>query len=1052
MRISSLAVASLAAALVIGAVAAPPAHAQLTRGIAGGTVRDATGAVLPGATVTITHRDTGITRTAVTSMLGTYRVGALEPGVYAVRIELDGFKTVEHPDVEVPTAQEVTIDASLDVASLAETVEVTANPAGARLNRANPTIGMTASAQQATDLPLSPERDVNRLALLSPNVFAAPAGSGLSANGQRSRHNNFAIDGSDNNDITISTPTLPVVPEAVAEFQVQTNPYNVEFGRNSGAQVNVITKSGTNDLRGEIFEYYRGSELSSLNNIEKSNGLSDPGRFNRNQFGAGVGGPVVRGRMFFYGLFQGDRTRSANALGTTVRIPTPAGFAALGGVPLGAGQSAASRQAVLDRLAFLQSVYAASPVFRSVQPALVNGVPIETGQTNVGRPTPNDTSNVLGRADVQLSSRDTLTVRYLMNRIADQNVFGNVEFAELFAAGQNVLDQNLAVSHARVFSAQLLNEVRLSHVRRDLEFPENDPVSPTATIAGFFTVGGASLYPQGRQQDSLQLSDVLTSQWGRHAVKVGTDIRYIRLDNLAAFDSKGTFAFNSLQDFVNNRAASYRQALQTASFEADQWQLFLFAQDDVKVRPDLTINLGLRYEASSVPLGFFGATQPEVRDALVPGPVQRDTNNVAPRIGAAWSPSPNGGLGRVLFGDGRGVLRGGYGIAYDVLFYNLMVLTANNYPRVVVGEIGNAFDVYPNTASVSGAPVFSPMAVFRNVPENAELPASQYWSLSLQREVGDQTTVEVGYTGSLARHGLVQMQANPSRLTAEQAATVRATGNAFAIPSVQARREYPQIGSRILYATEGTSEYHAGFARFDRRFHRGLQFGAAYTIGRLMSDSDEALGVPDIVTGSPQVPQAYDRLDEEWSLSAFDRTHRLAVHWIYEVPAFGSRALDAVAGGWRIAGVFQGQSGQPFTVLTGVDSNGNGAGGDRPNYDPAGRLVPDPVTGNLRTFTTAGMFVAPTGPNGVPLANSLGNGSLGRNTLRAPAVFNWDLSVAKRFRLRGAHALTIRADVLNAFNQDNYGIPINAMNNLSFGQNANNWGNRSVTLSAKYAF
>lgn len=1028
------------------------ARAQLTRGAVSGTVRDATGALVPGASVTVTNQDTGLLRETVTSASGLYRVPALEPGLYRVRVELEGFQPVEHANLPVKTSEEATLDATLALASLQETVQVVAAPLAASLNKANPTVGQTFSARQAVDLPLSTARDAHRLALLAPNVVAAPGASPIAANGQRSRNNNFTLDGSDNNEVTITTAAMAIVPEAVAELQVQTNPYNVEFGRNTGAQVNVITRSGTNTFAGQLYEFYRGSELNSLDNIEKANGLTSPTRFSRHQYGAGLGGPVVRNRVFFFGNYQGDRGRSASTLGATVRVPTPAGFAALASVPLGAGQSQASRQAVLDRLAFLRDVYAQGPTFRGVQSALVNGVSIETGQTNLGRATPSDATNLFARVDAQLTTSDSVTLRHLRASSVNENVYSNTDFGRVFAANEDVRDRNTAVSHTRVFSASLLNEARFSHIRRDLRFPENDPDSPTATIGGFFTIGGTSQFPQGRLQDSFQFSDVLTHQRGRHAVKAGVDLRYLSLDSLAAFDSKGTFAFNNLQDYVNNRAATYRQALQTSSFDATQWQVHVFVQDDFKVSPALAVNLGMRYETSTVPLGFFGATEAQVLAARVPGPMRRDTNNVAPRAGFAWSPSADGGVLGALFGDGRGVVRGGYGIGYDVLFYNLLINAAGNYPRVVNGDIGNAFDLYPNTTPVSGTAVFSPMATFRNVPEDGESPMSHYWSLSHQRDLGWQTTIEVGYTGSLGRNGLTQMQGNPAVLTADQAAAVRAAQNAFVIPTVQARREDPAIGSRILYATVGKSEYHALFARLDRRFAHGLQFGAAYTLGKLMSDSDELLALPDIAGASPQVPQDYASLDDEWSVSAFDRTHRAVVHWIYETPRLGGRALDAAFGGWRVAGVFQAQSGQPFTVLTGVDSNGNGGGGDRPNLVPGGRIIADPVTGNLKTFTAPGAFYVPLAANGTPLAHSLGNGDLGRNTLRAAAVFNWDLSVAKRFRVAGSHAVTLRADVFNLFNQDNYGVPINAMNNLSFGQNVNNWGNRSMTLSAKYEF
>jgi hypothetical protein len=902
-------------------------------------------------------------------------------------------------------------------------------------------------------LPINGDRDINRLALLSPNVVTAPGSTTISVNGQRARNNNFTIDGTDNNDVSVTISTLDIVPEAVAEFQVQTNAYNVEFGRNSGGQFNVITRSGTNLLRGEAWEYYRGSELNARDNLEKGNNLAEPARSNRNQFGGGAGGPIVRNRMFFYGLLQADRTRSAGALQQTVRMPTPAGFAQLSGVPLGANQTAASRQAVLDRIGFLRDLYAGNPTFTSVQNTLVNGVSIETGQTNFGLGQPNDTWNTFGRTDVQITPSNNLTVRYIMNKSDDTNSGSNQNLGDRFSSNTNLLDQNTSVSHTRIMSPTLLNEARFAFIRRNLDFPENDPVSPTATIGGgFFTIGGLSNFPQGRVQDNYQFSNVLTNQRGRHALKMGADIRYVRLDNISAFDSKGTFTFNNFQDYMNNLAISFQQALQTSSFFATQWQTYLFAQDDFKVTPNLTLNLGLRYELSTVPLGFFGATEQQVVDALVPPPTKRDTNNWAPRVGFAWSPTPQRGLMRKLFGDGDGVIRGGFGVSYDVLFYNILVVNASNYPRVVTGRLDNAQNVYPNLAPTSAVATFNPAAQFVNTPEDAQNPSTRFWSLSIQRQLWSNYTFEIGYTGNISRHGVNQLQANPATLTAAQAATVVSTGSITSIPIVQARRDFPNFGSRLLIATTSKSEYHAGYASMKRRFTRGLEAGAAYTFGKLMSDNDESLGVATITTGSPQIPQDYRNIDAEWSLSAFDRKHRLVAHWVYEMPRLGSGWMDRTLGGWQFSGVFQAQSGQPFTIVTGVDSSGNGGGGDRPNFNPGGTITPDPNTGNLRTFTTSDMFLVPRGSNGLPLAFSLGNGDLGRNTLRAAAWFNWDLSLAKRFRLFSTHSVLIRGDFLNAFNQDNYGIPVNSLNNASFGTNTQNWGNRTVTLSAKYSF
>ncbi|MGE3840715.1 MAG: TonB-dependent receptor, partial [Vicinamibacterales bacterium] len=649
MRQKTQFVFAIVLALVLGSVSR--IEAQLTRGTLSGAVLDSTGARVPAVSVTIVSQATGAIRRVWSSEDGFYRVTGLEPGEYTLTFERDGFTVIEERDVPVRSAGETTRPVTLTPAGVVETVQVTAGAGAAAVNKATPTVGLMLSGDQAATLPVSTNRDVTRLALLAPTMVRATGASAFSASGQRSRNNNFTVDGSDNNEMTISTFTMAVPPEAVAEIRVQTNAYDVEAGRNSGAQINVITRSGTNQLRGDAHEYYRGSALDALSNVQKDSGLSAPPRFNQHVFGASAGGALVRDRAFFYGLAEADRSRSASTLGATVRIPTPAGYEALASVPLGPGQSPASRQAVLSRLDFLRDVYATAPTFRNVQPAVVNGSPIDTGQVNLGRSTPGNALNLTGRMDVQWSPVDRSTVRAARHALVNDSVYSNVDFGSRFAADEDVLDRHLAFSHVRVFTASALNEFRVSHIRRRLDFPEHDAASPTATIGGFFTVGGRRDFPQARLQDSVQLSNVLTVQGSRHGLKIGADLRYISLDNLAAFDSKGTFTFNTLQDFLNNRAVLYRQAVQTASFDASQWQAFFFVQDDWRVTPATTVNLGLRYETASVPLGFFGATDPAVREALVPGPLRADRNNLAPRVGLTWSPSVDSGVGKWLFAD-----------------------------------------------------------------------------------------------------------------------------------------------------------------------------------------------------------------------------------------------------------------------------------------------------------------------------------------------------------------------------------------------------------------
>ena len=836
------ALARLLGLALVGMLAFPAlSAAQITRGAVLGTVRDATGALVPGASVTVTNMETNISRSAVSDAQGFFRVPALEPGRYAVKAELSGFSTVEYKDIRLVSAGEVTVNPELKVAGVGEAITVVGRAEAIELNKTSPTIGTTTMARQVVELPLSAGRDINNLIATAPNVSRVSGQGTYAANGQRSRNNNYMIDGSDNNDISVTIATSQLVPEAVAEFQVQTNAYSVEFGRNSGAQVNVITKSGTNSLRGEAWDYYRTSDLQSLTNLEKDQGLTEPSKFTRHQMGASLGGPIIKDRTFFFLLYQYDPQRPEASPGGTVRIPTPNGFAALAGVPLRAGQSAASRQAVLDRLSFLNAVYGENPSFRNLTTTLVNGVPVETGQTNVNITQPSTYHYFMGRIDHRLTDSDNLTLRYYYNKREDTDQISNCAFGSAFCGSQDLKDTNLAASHTHIFGASTVNEFRFSWVQRDLLFPENDPSSPTAAISGLFTIGGLSNFPQGRITDSYQFSNTVTWTKNRHTLKFGADVRYNKAYNQSDFNSKGNFTFNNLQDYMNNTAFNLTQALQTASWDARQWQTYLYVQDDFRVTPDLTLNIGLRYELSDVPLGLFGATDAESLAVLVPPPPDKDTNNWAPRVGFNWSPRSS----NKLLGDGKTVFRGGFGMGYDVLFYNLLTVNGSNYPRIATASINNVVDSYPNLLQAGGSPVFNPLNAWTNSAADTQNPDSKFWSLSVGREIGD-FVVEAGYTGSRGGHGINQIHANPSILTAEQAALVAATKSASAIPGVQARRLFPQYGVRTLIPAnvgpagndvEARSEYNGFYISVNKRLSHGIQFGASYTRSKFMSNT-----------------------------------------------------------------------------------------------------------------------------------------------------------------------------------------------------------------------
>jgi len=1045
--------------------------AQLTRGFISGTLTDPSQAVLSGVQVNITNKATNISHETRSTDAGFYRFVAVEPGTYTVEFRLPGFQTQRVDDVKVSTAQEVTLNQTLRVGGTTTEVLVT-QTAGAELAKTSPTIERTFSEAVAVDMPLTvARRDVTRLALLAPTVNRAPGSNEFSTNGQRARNNNFMIDGVDNNDYTVTLNSARVIPESIQEIQVQTTAYSAEFGRNSGAQVSIVTKGGTNQLHGQVWENYRGNWMEPVSLTNKRVAIRDTPRFVVNQFGGDAGGRILKDRTFFFALLEKNTRREAPQAGNALaaNVPTPAGYNLLSTLPLGPGQTGESRQAMLSALSFLQEVYPAVTNYENFTTTPVNGVPIPVATIRIPIANPADLWYTAARIDHNFTDKDYLSYRYHLDHRNEPNVNSNRQFGTRWTASQSIFRQNHALSYTRTVSPRFLNEARIAYVRNNLDFPENDPMSSTVNVGVLFTIGGLNGFPQGRLDHTWQYQDVATYTTGRNSFKFGLDLRRYWLFNKSQIDSKGTWTFASFQDFLNNNAFMLRQSINDASFVAKQWNHAYFFQDDLKATRNLTLNIGVRYEYNTIPLGFFGATDPVIRAAGVAGPVEPDKNNWAPRFGFAYSPNdPNGPFARLL-GRGKTSIRGGFGMAYDVLFYNIIANPATNYPRVVTSDTLDNLNRFPTLApKIPTVQPFNPITtVFANAVEDLENPTINFWTLSLQRELGN-TVLEFGYTGNRSYHQIRQSQANPPILTAAQAATVIATGNQASIPGTQARRLNPNWGSRTLIESAGKAEYHAGYVRFDKRLSHRLQFGANYTFSANFSDGDELLsGIDDITLSSPAVPQDFFNFRNEWSRSVFDRPHRFVAHYIYDIPWFSSSwatgALARIFGGWQVTGITEVQSGQPFTIRTGVDTVGTTAGlpvnpPGRPNLNPGGIFVKDPVTGDLRTFTIpidgTGILTAPLLNNSI-LANSMaGGGNLGRNTFRGPSFQQWNASLTKTIALKESLQIQLSSDFINLLNHNNFANPEARMSSTTFGKNTAKLisDSREMLFSAKLKF
>lgn len=1030
------------------------ALAQLTSGTISGTILDPSGAVVPEVKIVLKEISTGVSREGATNGAGVYRFAGLEPGVYTIEYAKAGFETVRVDHVELRTSQEALLNQSMPVAIGSVSVTVESSSAGAELSKTTPTVDRRIGRVTLDSLPLTGGREVGNLALLAPGINYSGGdtvgNATYSASGQRQSANGLLLDGIENKDSQYQIVQHQNIPEAVAEVHVMTNSFSAEFGRFLGAQISLVTRGGTNQFHGQGWDYYGGNWLSAATLANKRAGLNTV-RFSDHQAGGSLGGPVRKQHTFFFLLAQTSphaEGASANGL-PSVTIPTPAGWAALQRAPLGPGQTAEGRQAALSALSFIPDIHTQIRRYDSIDTRSVNEVLVEFGSTRIPQSRPSASWRVQGRLDHHLSSKDTLSYRFSRQEmhapVATAAFYSNNAFGRFFASKQDDTTQLHALTYTRLLGPSLVNELRLSANRQLNEAKATQDALPRTVVnGGYFNLGPNINSPFVRPTGSYNLQDTLTWTRGRHSAKAGAQILTVRDTLTGAKQSSWTFP--NFQDFMNNRATTLSLRLKTSSEPFHSVHQSYFVQDDYKVRPDFILNLGLRYQVSNIPSGLFGAATPEIAAVGVPLRPQPDRNDWGPRAGFAYSPRAQSGWPSRLLGDGATVIRGGFGIGYGVVYQgeaavNLLGLLSN-YPWNLqrsfnMQEIAN---LYPTPPSAAVATAFNPLtASFANYPTEAKNPAMHFYAFSVQRQFHRDYILELGYLGNRSYHLYQRVEANLPVLTPEQAQLVVATKNTVLIPSIDQRRWNPAWRARTRLASVGTSNYNAGYLKFDRRLAKGLILGANYTWSASSGDSAG--------------PAAQNQLDRrpEYARSENDRPHRLAVHYTWQTP--GKRLW----GGWRISGFSQWQSGAPFTITTGVDSNGDGETTDRPNYNSAGAIRLDPVTGDWRSFSTelngGGVFVTPLTTGGTPLLYSMPfGGNLGRNTFRGPGFALWNLSLMKPFAISERLGIELRADSTNLLNHRNFGPPIAAMGDANFGRNDSNPPSRVLLLSAKIRF
>jgi hypothetical protein len=844
----------VAAALLLCVLSTAPtvwAQQAVTSASLGGLVTDASGAALPGALVTATNVETNQSRTSTADGEGRYRFPYLPVGSYRLRAESSGFAALTR-QLTLTLGQALDVSLVLSVAGVAESVEVSGADAPV-VETARTQVAETIAPKEIDTLPLN-GRNYLDLAALTPGVSrtnpvanqrfpetSAVAGTGLSITGQRFINNGFVVDGLSSNDDAADLAGSFYSQEVIREFEVITSGGIAEFGRASGGVVNIVTRSGTNNYRGRVYGFLRNQRLDARNPLSPT---KDP--FTQAQYGASFGGPLKRDRAFFFSNFE--QTRLNNA---TVITVSPATINAV--------------NARLDQINYA-------------------GPRISTGIA----PTGFDTTNFLFRLDHSLSARNQLTARYNLYDINSPNA-RNVGGLNAVSRGTALRDrdQTAAFSLVSTLTPSALNEARFQFTRSRLTAPVNDEAGPAVNISGAANFGTATFSPTARDLDTFELVDNVSTQRGAHSLKAGADFLLNRVNITFPGATQGVYTFSSLSNFLAGRYATYQQAFGAPTQFQSNSNVGLFAQDEWKPRRDLTLNVGLRYDAQ-----------------FLPDPIQTDANNFAPRIGVAYSPE-------FLGHDHKTVIRAGYGVFFDRIplraTSNALQRDGSKY-RVAILPFGQA-----------GAPAFPD--VLTAFPSNLLVSVttidpeirsaySQQANLQIERELSGAMSLSIGYLHVRGEHIILSRNVNVPRFAA--------SAGVFNLG-----RPDSSFANVSRFESSGDSYYDGMVVSFKRRFSRWAQGRVSYTLSKAIDDVGNAFFFS---------PQDNFNLRDERGLADNDQRQRLALSGSFEAPAVGGKepALRRALSGFLLSYIFQYGSRLPFNVVTGTDRNNDTNVNDRP--------------------------------------------------------------------------------------------------------------------------
>jgi hypothetical protein len=1024
------------------------AAAQTWRGTLTGTVSDGVRKGIPRAAVLLTNQETGRARAALTNSQGDFSISLLTPGAYTLEVELEGYR--KHvQSLSLAVNQEVHVDVALLPGQVNEQIVVAA--AAELLKTDSASVSTVVGNHLIRNLPLD-GRNFYELTLLVPGTLPpAPGSAGsvrgafaINVNGAREDANNFLLDGAYSGDPKLNGIGVTPSVDAIREFEVLTSTYDASFGRNGGGHINAVLRSGSNDVHGAVFEFFRNEALDARNHFAR--GQDGAPRYQRNQFGASLGGPLRKDRTFLFGDYEGRRVREA--ITRITNVPTllerQGDFS----------QSARPPADLFTRQPFPgnripeQRIHPVGRALAALYPLPNRDVP---GENFISSPVLRDRSDNFDlRMDHHVAPRSELALRYSFGDGSLFDPFSGPGFARVPGFGTNIprRAQNVMASETQIFKPTLIAEFRGVYNRvalgsfhqnqgrslnREAGLPElssnpRDFGLSFISLPGFSPLGDEYNNPQDGTSETWQGQAHASWAHGKGVLKFGGEFRSLRQSAYRDVLSRGLISFlgisgNPLGDllqgfptFTAGARLDNHQNLRSRGYAA-------YVHDSYRIGRDVVLSAGIRYEYSVPPFDANGraTAYDPLRGTLVPvgtdgfprSGYYPDRNNFGPRLGLAWSPRDSGT-----------VVRAGYGIYYDQfplapsegLYFSAPYFDSKTY---------FPFDGYPITLSDPfpadyPIPVPSTALAFQRDLRTTYL---QHWSFSVQQQIGSARTLEIGYVGSKGTKLLTARDINQPRPT----------------PVTPNPRPNPGFDDINILESRGNSVYHSLQTRFQQQIHRGLSVLASHTWGKSIDDGSNFFSS----AGDPNFPQDSLNTSAERGRSSFDLRQRLSLSYSYDLPLGRGRLL----GGWRTNGIWTFQSGRPFTVAlipdldnsnTGRSTLGFGAN-DRPNVTGNPKLSrPSPA----RWFNTAAFEIPPRGHFG----NS------GRNILEGPGLQNLNVSVVKDTWLREDVSLQFRAEAFNLLNRTNYDLPDIFLGSPTFGRILSAGSPRHVQFGFKLLF